>query len=124
MAAIRASEDEREAVATRLREAAGEGRLDADELDERLGAALQACTREGLVPLVADLPGRRRSLPRLPRGVPAYLAGNGALIGLWMAEVGARDPFLGESEFFWPIFPIVGWGMVLLRKRRPRLPAA
>ncbi len=55
--AMRASDVDREHVAERLRTAAGDGRLDFDELDERLGAAYRAKTYAELEPLVADLPG-------------------------------------------------------------------
>ena len=119
--AIRASDAEREAVAARLRRAAGEGRLEPDELEERLGAAFAARTRDELVPLVADLPGRRARRVRLPRGLAASVAGGGALVALWMADVGAREPLIvGDSDFFWPIVPMLAWGAVLLRRRRPR----
>ncbi|WP_433343597.1 DUF1707 SHOCT-like domain-containing protein [Streptomyces sp. CA-253872] len=53
----RASDADRDAVAERLREAAAEGRIDFDELDERLGTALSARTYGELRPLLADLPG-------------------------------------------------------------------
>ena len=52
----RASDAEREAVVARLRNAAGEGRLTVDELDERIDAAYAAKTRAELEPLTADLP--------------------------------------------------------------------
>jgi hypothetical protein len=54
--AVRASDAEREAVAERLRAAAGEGRLALDELAERLETAFSATTRAELEPLTADLP--------------------------------------------------------------------
>jgi uncharacterized protein DUF1707/cell wall-active antibiotic response 4TMS protein YvqF len=54
--AIRASDDEREAIVQRLRSAAGEGRLTLDDLGDRLDRALTAGTRAELDPLVADLP--------------------------------------------------------------------
>jgi hypothetical protein len=54
--ATRASDAEREAVATRLREAAAEGRLDLEELADRLSASFAATTRSELEPLTADLP--------------------------------------------------------------------
>ena len=57
---VRASDLDRENVAEQLRMAAGDGRLDFDELDERLGAAYGAKTYAELEPLVADLPGARR----------------------------------------------------------------
>ena len=53
---IRISDADRHRVAEVLREAAGEGRLDLDELDQRLEAAYAAKTYADLVPLTADLP--------------------------------------------------------------------
>lgn len=55
-ALLRASDADREQTAEQLRRAATEGRLSADELDERLGAALSARTYGELDALVADLP--------------------------------------------------------------------
>ncbi len=51
----RAGDAEREAVAERLRTAAGEGRIDLSELDERLDRAYGARTYRELDVLVADL---------------------------------------------------------------------
>ncbi|MGZ4466074.1 MAG: DUF1707 SHOCT-like domain-containing protein, partial [Nocardioides sp.] len=48
---LRVSDAERHQVAEVLREAAGEGRLDLDELDARLEAAYAARTYADLVPL-------------------------------------------------------------------------
>jgi Flp pilus assembly protein TadB len=59
--AIRASDADREHVAERLRKAAAEGRLLAEELEQRLAAALRARTYGELNPLVADLPGERKN---------------------------------------------------------------
>lgn len=53
---VRAADADREAVAERLRLAAGEGRINFDELDERLGYAYNAGTYGQLRALVADLP--------------------------------------------------------------------
>ncbi len=53
---LRISDADRHKVAELLREAAGEGRLDLEELDERLEAAYVAKTYGDLVPLTADLP--------------------------------------------------------------------
>jgi len=55
-ALLRASDAEREQIAERLRQAATEGRLLADELEERLGAALSAKTYGELDAVVSDLP--------------------------------------------------------------------
>lgn len=53
---LRVSDQERHAVAEVLRQAAGEGRIDLDELDQRLEATYAAKTYSDLVPLTADLP--------------------------------------------------------------------
>jgi len=54
--ALRASHEDRDRVVEQLREAAGDGRLSPEELDERLELALSARTYAELVPLTADLP--------------------------------------------------------------------
>ncbi|MFJ8769239.1 DUF1707 SHOCT-like domain-containing protein [Streptomyces clavifer] len=53
---LRASHADRDRVVDVLRIAAGDGLLTADELDERIEAALSARTLAELVPLTADLP--------------------------------------------------------------------
>jgi hypothetical protein len=53
---LRASDADRERVAETLREAAGDGRLTMDELDERLDAVYAAKTYAELVPVTQDLP--------------------------------------------------------------------
>jgi Domain of unknown function (DUF1707) len=58
IAAQRAADADREAVAERLRIAAGEGRIELWELDERLGRAYTAKTYGELATLVEDLPAQ------------------------------------------------------------------
>jgi hypothetical protein len=53
---LRASDADRERVAETLRQAAGDGRLTMDELDERLDAVYAAKTYAELVPVTQDLP--------------------------------------------------------------------
>jgi Flp pilus assembly protein TadB len=53
---LRASDADRDAVTDRLRRAAGEGRLETEELEERVDAALRARTYGELGRLVSDLP--------------------------------------------------------------------
>jgi hypothetical protein len=65
---LRASDADRDAVTERLREAAGEGRLAPDELEQRVDGALRARTYGELAPLVADLPRRPNSPWRPPGG--------------------------------------------------------
>jgi hypothetical protein len=55
---LRASDADRDAVAERLRQAAVEGRLDADELEQRLHTALRARTYGDLDRLLRDLPAK------------------------------------------------------------------
>jgi hypothetical protein len=95
-----ASDAERERVADALRTHAAAGRLDPEELDERLGLALAARTRADLVPLIADLPEPAARAPRPPRSVPrvapviplAIL-----LVAIWA---------LTGADYFWPMWPI------------------
>jgi hypothetical protein len=65
---MRAGDADRELVLERLRTAHAEGRLDLDELDERVAATLAARTYGELAALTADLPGDPPT-PR-PLGVP------------------------------------------------------
>jgi Domain of unknown function (DUF1707) len=60
---LRVSHDDRERVVEHLRRAAGEGRLDIDELEERLERAFAAKTYRDLRPLLADLPGHGAPVP-------------------------------------------------------------
>lgn len=76
-AILRASDADREQVAERLRQATAEGRLVAEELEERLEAVFAARTYGELDAIVADLPGapvRRRERPA--NGRPAGWAGS------------------------------------------------
>jgi len=64
-ARLRVSDADREKVADILRTAAGDGRLDLDELDERLEATYRARTYADLVPITVDLPdGAAHGLPQ------------------------------------------------------------
>ncbi len=60
---LRISDADRHRVAEVLRGAAGEGRLDLEELDERLDATFAAKVYADLVPIVADLPEGAGNLP-------------------------------------------------------------
>ena len=112
----RASDAERERVATLLRDHAAEGRLDAGELDDRLGRAYAARTRGELDTLTADLPAvppRRtpqptRPLAQLGSQWSTYLATMALLVVIW-AVTGA--------DYFWPMWPALGWGIALATGR-------
>jgi hypothetical protein len=60
---LRISDDDRHKVADILRDAAGAGRIDFEELDERLEATYAAKTYADLVPITLDLPSSQLSVP-------------------------------------------------------------
>jgi hypothetical protein len=62
---VRASDEERESTVTLLREHGATGRLDVDELEQRVGAAYQARTRGDLATLLDDLPRTRSVVGRV-----------------------------------------------------------
>ncbi len=77
---LRASDADREAVAEQLRHAAAEGRLEPDELEERLHTALRARTYGDLRRLLSDLPAKpvaweRRSPDVMPAARVALAVG-------------------------------------------------
>jgi len=99
-ALLRISDADRHKVADILRDAAGEGRIDLAELDERLESAYAAKTYADLVPITADLPvlGQETSPVPQPRStgpnLPAIrhdstfsVMGGASRKGVW--EVGA-----------------------------------
>jgi hypothetical protein len=87
---LRASDAERDAVIDRLCEAAGEGRLEPDELEARIDGALRARTYGDLADLLADLPGdgsvllRRRTRRTIPVAQSVVL-GAGLLVAVTLA---------------------------------------
>jgi hypothetical protein len=73
-AGLRASHEDRDRVVEVLRVAAGDGRLTAEELDERLEAALTARTCDELAALTTDLPAIPDSAPGASVPEPKDLA--------------------------------------------------
>jgi len=112
MSALLASDADREAVAERLRAAAGEGRLTAEELEERLERAFTARSEAELEPLVADLPRetRERRSSRRP-DFPPFVFVSLMLVGIWA---------LTGMGYFWPVWPIFGWGISFVAPGRLR----
>jgi uncharacterized protein DUF1707 len=83
---LRISDAERDQVAAILREAAGEGRLDLEELDQRLTAVYAAKTYGDLEPITRDLPeatARPAAAPRDDRvgGTPGARSAFGIMSG-------------------------------------------
>lgn len=108
------SDAERERAVETLRDHYAEGRLDSDELEERIERAYDARTRADLSALTRDLPrvSGRRTRERLAKAnrdawrahLTSYTAVNGGLVGIW-ALTGGGD--------FWPAWSIAPWGMGL-----------
>lgn len=76
---LRASNADRERVASVLNQAMAEGRLSIPELEERLDAVYGSKTLGELEPLTRDLPGHQVAVPRMatpvvPQAVPASAA--------------------------------------------------
>ncbi len=68
---LRASDSDRERVADVLREAAGDGRLTMEELDDRLDAVYAAKTYAELEPITSDLPQAGAARTPVPAPAPA-----------------------------------------------------
>ena len=111
---LRASDGDREAVVERLRQEHLQGRLDDEELQERIARALAAKTYADLDTLVEDLP--RVSAPTSPRRPTAWgwtpLVLLPLLAGL-IALSGGHRVWLLIPAFFLVVRPLVwrrGWG--------------
>jgi len=121
---LRASDAEREAVATRLRDAAATGFLTLAEADERQAAAYAAVTRDDLVPLTVDLPTAQEPAPPPERwrgpltdGARRRLAVHAVLVGflaVFLVTRWAMDP----APWFWPVGPIFWLSLSLLVHHR------
>jgi hypothetical protein len=94
---LRISDADRHAVAETLRQAAGEGRIDITELQERLEATYQAKTYGDLVPITADLPVGGAPQPSPARMTPPPASGPlvayGSTIAV-MSETKRTGPWL------------------------------
>jgi hypothetical protein len=112
----RAADSDREATAERLREAAGDGRLDHDELEERLEAAYSARTYGELARLTDDLPERAPDGVRERAAVwrseefrarlATFIIANVVCVSVWFLT--------GAEGDFWPKWVLLGTGIALL----------
>jgi hypothetical protein len=131
---MRAGDADREQLVERLRVANTEGRLDADELVERITAALAARTYGELAALVADLPGdppsprpiavplQRTEPPRsrasgsgkapdLGPAAAAWVGVTVTMVVIWVVGCVAA----GTVFFPWWLLVATPWGLGLLR---------
>ncbi|MGV0746081.1 DUF1707 domain-containing protein [Mycolicibacterium sp. XJ870] len=116
----RAGDGEREKTANDLGRALAQGYLTMAEYEVRLQSAFQAQTTGELRQLLTDLPVAqlRRNDPRRREAqiraarlgvrihLAAYVAGSVLMLGIWLA-VGLG----GGGWYFWPVWPIMGWGI-------------
>ncbi len=115
-ATLKASDADREQIAERLRKATAEGRLLAEELEERLEATFSARTYGELDAVVADLPGatvRRRERPRPPAPVfdPVHVLALFIIAPVVVALVIAAAVVVATVFSAWGLLLIVGWFM-------------
>ena len=111
----RAGDDDRERVVDMLRDHAAAGRLSTDELEERTDQALAARTFGELDATLKDLPRlpdprraeRRRELARraFAEHARTYMSVMVLLVAIWA---------LTGADYFWPVWPALGWGIGLL----------
>jgi hypothetical protein len=90
---LRASHEDRDRVIEMLRVAAGDGRLTAEELDERVEIAFSARTYGELAALTSDLPASRQAIaplgptaPAVPKDLIRLEARSGSMsrVGRWV----------------------------------------
>src|SRR6266702_8339930 len=90
---LRASHEDRDRVIEMLRVAAGDGRLTAEELDERVEIAFSARTYGELAKLTSDLPAGRQAIAPLHSSQPVApkdvvrlecRSGNVRRVGRWV----------------------------------------
>jgi cation transport ATPase len=124
---IRASDTDRDRAVDQLRQHLADGRLTMEEFTERVDEAYEARTTADLQQALRELPHVRVTEPRSPeqrekatrrkrkrerelRGhLVTFVLVNMFLVAIWLATSVAA----GEPIFFWPIFPILGWGLGL-----------
>jgi len=127
---MRASDADRERVATALRQHYAEGRLADTELSERIDQAYGSRTLGQLRELTLDLPDVTPSAPPVaapsaaaPARAPAQARPGSALRAMWTtwAVVVAINVAVwllvsissGELTYFWPMWVAGPWGAVL-----------
>lgn len=136
-AILRASDADREHVAERLRHAAAEGRLLAEELEDRLGAALSAKTYGELDAVVSDLPApepglaRRSSAqvrPRVALAIALALSLMAVLIAAVATAVAGHahpdhqwaEGLRGGAPVIWLVWIAIAWRLLGRRRRGAR----
>ena len=119
----RVGDRDRDEIAGALRVAAAEGRLEMQELEDRLAATYSAKTRDDLAAVTTGLEDWLASRRRASRATSRSEVGGRVLrhspgvyavtvlvlIAIWL---------LTGAGYFWPIWPALGWGLPLVMRRR------
>lgn len=131
----RLTDADRERAAAMLSQAFRDGVLRVEEFDRRLSATYAATTVGDLDEVMGDLPRdwteEVRSAERAARraewhrrgwkaGFRAYLSVMLLLVGIWFLTSLREFAPGGEQPYFWPIWPMLGWGIPLFLSRPRR----
>jgi len=115
---VRVGHIEREAVVRRLNDAFGEGRLDLEELDQRISQAYAAKTLGQLRPLLVDLPvtpGRAAAVSRGTKANPARSGPAREVSGRVRAGLARRPAWIRWQYYVWTsvvALNVVIWALV------------
>jgi hypothetical protein len=114
---LRASDADREEAVTRLREHAATGRLDVEELEQRVSAAYAARTHGQLAVLQRDLPRAEQTYRRPVSRAhlhdwTVFLQVNALLVAIWAVS---------GAGYFWPAWVLAWWGLALVLKTGPQV---
>jgi hypothetical protein len=122
---VRASDADRERTVAQLRQHLADGRLAMEEFSDRVDEAYQAKTTADLQVVLRELPHvqvrdpaspeqraqanalERKRKRELRNSIASYVIVNSFLVAIWLVTSLAS----GEILFFWPIFPLLGWGI-------------
>jgi hypothetical protein len=118
---LKASDADREHVAERLRQAAAEGRLLAEELEQRLGQAFKSRTYGELDAVVADLPND--SVSRRSERFPTPLARPAMVVAILIAAVAVISVailIITGLLAMWGVWALIAWWMLGGRCARRR----
>ncbi len=123
-ATLRASDADREHIAERLRHAAGEGRIVAEELEERLETVFSARTYGELDAVVADLPGttparRRERSVSIFRYGPLPIVAMVFLLPVIVSMLIAAVVVITTLFAAWALVLAMGWWVFGQHRRYP-----
>lgn len=120
---LRIGDNERSSVVAHLSDHYAAGRLTRDELESKSESALTARTQADLAPLLADLPRLptvraelRIEQPAMsPLAQKARTIWRNAVLAPWavFAVVFVAIWLFTGVGYFWPVWPIMGWGIAV-----------